>query len=68
MTNQELVKKLQLEKTPQGEAILRLTQENINLIESIFSPEDDALIHVCDEYFSVNFGNIGSQGIKYYFN
>lgn len=68
MTAQQLVSTLQLEGTMQGNAILALPQTKIDILLGHFDPKEDALIHVCDEYFSVNHGNVGSRGINYQFN
>jgi hypothetical protein len=67
MTAQELVKKLQVESSYTAKAILALSQDKIDQLMEKFDPDADALIHICDEYFSINFGNAGSQGVNYEF-
>jgi hypothetical protein len=68
MTSQELVTKLQIEGSYQAKAILALSQKKIDQLLGLFDPDSDGLIHVCDEYFSINHGNVGSRGINYQFH
>ena len=68
MTAKELVSKLQVEGSYQAESILALTQVKIDQLLDRFDPEVDALIHVCEEHFSINHGNVGSRGVNYQFD
>lgn len=67
MTAQELVNKLQLNDSYDGNVILALSQEKIDQLLDRFDPDEDALIHVSDAGYSINHGNVGSRGISYEF-
>ena len=68
MTAQQLVAKLQLNGSFDGNTILALSQDSVDQILLRFDPEEDALISVSSTGFSVNHGNVGSRGINYDFN
>ena len=67
MTAQELVDELQLNGSITGNRLLSLSQEKIDILLTHFDPKNDALIHVDDQHFSINFGNVGTRGIQYSF-
>ena len=68
MTAQELVSKLQLDGTHDGKTILALSEEKIDQLLARFDPEEDGLIHVSNDGFTMNHGDVGSRGIKYDFD
>ena len=45
-------------------SILSLTDDKFNQLEGSVDPANDCLIHVDDDGFSVNYGNVGSMGIR----
>lgn len=64
----ELIEFMQIHPESQMAAALNaLSQSEFDELMACFSPEDDALIHVDNEGFSINHGNVGSQGIRYDF-
>jgi hypothetical protein len=67
MDAQELVNKLQLNGSHDGNAILALSQEKVDQLLDRFDPDEDALIHVSATGYSINHGNVGSRGINYKF-
>ncbi len=67
MTAQELVDKLQLNGSYDGNILLALSQKNIDQLLDRFDPDEDALIHVSAASYSINHGNVGSRGISYEF-
>ena len=68
MTAQELVDKLQLNGSYDGNAILSLSQNKIDQLLERFDPDEDYLIGVSSVDFVINHGNVGSRGISYQFN
>jgi len=51
-----------------GNAIHALTLEKLVSLSDICDPKEDYLIHVDQDGFTVNHGNVGSKGIRYDFN
>lgn len=68
MTAQELVDKLQLNGSYDGNAIMALSQDKIDQLLIRFDPEEDALLHISSAGYTINHGNVGSRGISYDFD
>jgi hypothetical protein len=56
-----------LPDSPMGAAIVALSEEEFRELESVVDADEDYLIHVDPEGFTVNHGNVGSSGIRYDF-
>lgn len=52
----------------QGRALYALSDEEFQILTAMCDPEEDALIHVDSQGFSVNHGSVGSRGIRYDFS
>jgi hypothetical protein len=50
-----------------GKAILKLSSYKFMQIADAVDPDCDELLHVDSEGFSVNFGRVGSKGIRFEF-
>lgn len=67
MTAQQFLTEMGIwEKSVTGQTILSLPVEKLEQLTDKVS-SDDYLIHVDQTGFSVNFGNVGSLGIRYDF-
>lgn len=56
-----------LPNSHQGQALYALSDDEFAQLTAVCDPEEDALIHVDSEGFSVNHSNVGSHGIHYDF-
>jgi hypothetical protein len=64
----ELINFLQIDaESSMASALNGLSQAEFSELMAIYSPNEDALIHVDSEGFAVNHGNVGSKGIRYDF-
>lgn len=57
-----------LPDSPLGKSLYALSDERFQEITAVCDPEYDGLIHVDDQGFSVNHGNVGSRGVRYEFS
>jgi hypothetical protein len=49
-------------------ALNALTQEQFKELEYLFDMEEDDLIHVDDQGFTINHGSVSNSGIRYDFS
>lgn len=54
--------------SPMGQTIYRLSDKELLELSAVVDPSVDFLIHVDCDGFTVNHGNVGSNGIRYDFN
>jgi hypothetical protein len=74
MANQKFQKAAQLiqalglhPQSAKAKALNALTQEQFKELEYLFDMEEDDLLHVDDQGFTINHGSVGSRGIRYDF-
>ena len=46
-------------------AIVQLSDKSFARLMEVFDPSEDELIHVCEEYASINRGGVGTHGTRY---
>ena len=56
-----------LGNTPMGLKIFSLSCDELIQLTSVFDPEQDILVHVDSQGFSVNHGSVGQSGVAYSF-
>ena len=50
------------------ESIFRLSTDELKQVTAVCDPQEDCLVHVDSEGFSVNHGSVGSRGVVYDFH
>jgi len=65
ITKQELVDLLRVEGSMAEKAIVQLSDKSFARLMEVFDPSEDELIHVCEEYASINRGGVGTHGTRY---
>lgn len=56
-----------LPESSMGQSLYRLSDDEFQEVTAVCDPEEDALVAVDENGFSVNHGNVGSRGIRYDF-
>ena len=65
----QLVKALGLHpQSVKAKALNALSQQEFNELEACYSFDDDDLIHVDSDGFTINHGCVGTKGIRYDFS
>ena len=66
MNSSDLINAMQIHsQSAQAYLIRSLPSSKMQTLLSVFDPNEDDLIHICSDYFSVNHGSVGSRGVDY---
>jgi hypothetical protein len=55
-------------QSAKAKALLALSQQQFKELEYLFDMEEDDLIHVDSDGFTINHGSVGTKGIRYDFS
>ncbi len=55
-------------QSAKAKALLALSQQQFKEVEYLFDVEEDDLLHVDDQGFTINHGGVSLRGIRYDFN